>query len=124
MKELSAKLKTMLERKKAKITFFMASVISMLEMSMGIAYGESLENTQLVTGTKELLTSVAAVLTGFALLMTTVLTVKDIIVYMNADEQERPSVKKKIFHTLISGVLCVCAAGLLTAIFAFYGAAS
>lgn len=102
----------------------MASVISMLEMSTRIAYGESLENTRLVTGTKELLTALAAILTGFALTITTVLTIKDIIIYMNADEQERPSVKKKIYHTLAGGILCICAAGLLTAVFAFYGAAS
>jgi len=85
------------------------------------AFASSLEGTQLVTGTKKLLTDGAAVFTGLVALVTTLISIKNVVTWQTAADEEKPKHKKAFTQTLGLGVLGTCISGVVTAVLAYYG---
>ncbi|MDW2797990.1 hypothetical protein RZO55_10425 [Clostridium boliviensis] len=85
------------------------------------AFAGSLESTQLVTGTKNLLRDVAAVLTGLVALATAAISIKNVVTWQTAADEEKPKHKKAFTQTLELGILGTCIGGVITAILSYYG---
>ncbi|WP_097006820.1 hypothetical protein [Lacrimispora amygdalina] len=85
------------------------------------AFAGSLESTQLVTGTKNLLRDVAAVLTGLVALATAAISAKNIVTWQTAADEEKPKHKKALIQTLELGILGTCIGGVITAVLSYYG---
>jgi hypothetical protein len=85
------------------------------------AFASGLEGTQLVTGTKNLLRDVAAVLTGLVALLTAAVTIKNVVTWLLAADEEKPKHKKSFTQGLGLGILGVCIGGVITAVLAYYG---
>lgn len=85
------------------------------------AFAGSLENTQLVTGTKNLLRDVAAVLTGLVALATAAISIKNVVTWQVAADEEKPKHKKTFTQTLGLGILGTCIGGVITAVLSYYG---
>jgi hypothetical protein len=85
------------------------------------AFAGSLEGTQLVTGSKNLLRDLAGVLTGLVALLTIALSIKNVLAWQAASDEEKPKHKKSTLTTLQLGVLGTTIAGVITAILSYYG---
>lgn len=84
------------------------------------AYASNLSNTKLVTGTQTLITVITGILTAFAVGITIVFAVKDVMVWQQANDQEAPSCKKKLIRDIGLGILIVTIGGVITAVLAIY----
>lgn len=84
-------------------------------------FASGLEGTQLVTGTKNLLRDVAAVLTGLVALLTAAVAIKNVVTWQLAADEEKPKHKKSFTQGLGLGILGVCIGGVITAVLAYYG---
>lgn len=85
------------------------------------AFAGSLENTQLVTGTKNLLGDVSAVFTGLVAIVTGALSIKNVVTWQTAADEEKPKHKKTFTQTLGLGVLGTTISGIITAVLSYYG---
>lgn len=84
----------------------------------------ALTDTQLYTGTINLINDGLIVLLAVEAVFVTFLFVKELIAYQGAADEEKPKHKKNIKTILIVGVLAISASGVLTAIFSYYQTAA
>lgn len=80
----------------------------------------ALQETQLYTGTINLINDGLIVLLAVEAVLVTLLFVKELIAYQGASDEEKPKHKKNIKTILIVGVLAISASGILTAVFSYY----
>lgn len=96
--------------------------LSLIYMSIPIyAADASFDDTTLVKGTKNLFAAGTAAITGIVTVATIFFAVKNGLIWQNADDQEKPVKKRKFIIDIAIGVLIVCASGIITVIFSFYG---
>lgn len=106
---------------KKKITYILQIAIIATLIFAFPAFAGSLEGTQLVTGTKNLFRDGTAVLTGFVALLTIVLSVKNVLAWQAASDEEKPKHKKIFSTTLGLGILGTTISGVITAVLSYYG---
>jgi len=85
------------------------------------AFAGSLESTQIVTGTKNLLGDASAVFTGLVAILTGVLSIKNVVTWQSAADEEKPKHKKIFTQTLGLGILGTTISGIVTAVLSYYG---
>lgn len=83
-------------------------------------YAGNLEGSKLVTGTSQLIADGTKILTGFIAGLTGYVTVKDIIQWIMADDEEKTKAKKRLQRDVCIGVLGTVGVGLIAIIFAYY----
>lgn len=105
---------------KKKVYIIQLTIIAVLLFAFP-AFAGSLESTQLVTGSKNLLRDVAAVFTGLVALVTGALAIKNVVTWQMADPEEKPKHKKTFTQTLGLGILGTTIAGIITAVLSYYG---
>lgn len=106
---------------KKKILYILQiSIIAALVFAFPVFAG-SLENTQIVTGTKNLLNDASAVFTGLVAILTGVLSIKNVVTWQSASDEEKPKHKKIFTMTLGLGILGTTISGIVTAVLSYYG---
>lgn len=117
MKKFTIKIREVIKR----ILFTLIMVLSYANSAYASSVGAGdLENTKLFTGTKNLLTTGTAILTGLATAVTIFFAVVNALAWQTAADQEKPAAKKKLISTVIAGVITITIGGVITAVFAFY----
>lgn len=86
------------------------------------AQAYALQETQLYTGTINLINDGLIVLLAVEAVLVVFLLVKELIALQSSSEEDKPKHKKNIKTILVVGVLAISASGILTAVFSYYRA--
>lgn len=106
-------------KRKVTDTLYLTLMMTML-MTIPVFAG-GLEGSNLVTGTKKLISDGTAVLTGLVAGLTVLLSIKNAIAWQAASDEEKPKHKKTFVTTLGLGVIGTTIAGVITVILSYYG---
>lgn len=106
---------------KYKLSKIILTTIMMCMAATVLTFAGDIGSSQLVEGTKKLITDITAVFTGIAGGITGMLAIKNAIAWNIADDQEKPRAKKRLFTDLGIGVIATVAVALVGVILSYYG---